>query len=488
MVSIPNEITQLFDTENVIVLIEKTATEWTARVVSYGTPVTVPIVVTPQPLPTEVLEVITDKLNVRDKPSVTGADVGDYFRGDKITVYPEPILDSEGNEWRKLASNGAFVALRYRGLTFLAPIQPDIPSDLAALTGDIQVVKHKGLYRLSVRGDVRPTFGVNIRPLPYWDTDGLQYYHLAHVEPMLKELQATGVKWIRFFTPHKALTFQDNLTRIGQTLDLLQKYGMRAVICLMDSIGVTPFALNQEYHTYSTLGHLNLDWYMETKWRGVYHDWVEAVVYRFSTHRAVGMWQLANEPTIHQGKAPSVLVAENFTAFVDETSELIYSLDTAHPISLGAIASIAFAPANAPANWYAEWLKQRKYLHVVSGHCYQDKAHLGDQDEWEHEAAVMADLDAAQAAQRPGMIDEFGAQGGNFVNATDRFLQKTYIGFAGSSSLDMQWGYAYSADRQDIGISDAFGWANNVKGLADWYPRLKELYAHWTETNLSREV
>lgn len=487
--NLPSEILALFEADDVVVLIRKTTTQWAYQTLLLSEMATIPIVVTPPPPPTEVLEVITDQLNVRERPTVTAADIGDYFRGDRITVYVEPILDTEKNEWRKVAIPGeAYVALRYRGLTFLAPIKPDIPSNLVPLTGDMQVVKHKGIYRLSVKGDVRPTFGVNIRPLPYWDTEGLEYYHQSHVEPMLKELQATGVKWVRFFTPHKYLTIADNLTRTGQTLDLLQKYGMRAVICLMDSIGVTPFALNQEYHTYSTLGHLNLDWYREAKWRNSYHGWVQAVVARFNLHPAVGMWQLVNEPTIHQGQAPSQALVDQFTKFVDETGALIYSLDTTHPISLGAIASIAFAPANAPANWYADWLNERKYLHVVSGHCYQDKNHLGDQEEWEHEAAVMADLDAAQVAQRPGMIDEFGAQGGNFVNATDRLLQKTYIGFAGSSSLDMQWGYAYSADRQDIGISDAFGWANNVTALRDWYPKLRDLYEHWTKTNLSRDV
>lgn len=430
--------------------------------------------------------VITDKLNIRENPSTSSSIVGSLTRNNIVSVV-DRLIDGV---WYEL-SQGGFIASSWNNVPYVKDyVKPEVSAP-SKLTGDYSISLVNGTYRIVSTNDSRPTLWVNIREFAYPLAPDYPYYTEEHQRGMCAELNRIGIKGVRLFTPHKKLTVSENIKYIENALKILKEYNLKAMIVLSDSIGVTNFAMNQEYHTYSDLGHLNLNWYTNKVWRSDLMEWIKVVVPKFANHPALFGWQIMNEPTINQGEAPTSAMALLFTEFIDDCSDKIFELDNKHPISIGLINSSAIKPKGADDSWFREWIGARKNIHIVNVHSYQYRDRLEDQDYWEHEAQGMRDLDDAQVTGRAGMVDEYGSRynAKNRTNSTDRFLQRAYIGYGGSASICAQWAFMWSKSHQDFGVGDGlYGWDDSLKETKYTYEELKELYIHWTVTNLSRQV
>lgn len=363
------------------------------------------------------------------------------------------------------------------------PETPD--NEPAALTGRFQlVVKKKGAGEtytaLAIDGDSTPKLGVNIREFVHFGIKQWEWTNTDTRKDYCKTVADVGMKWVRFFTPHISYeNLEENLTRIQDTLDVIREHGLIAVVTLTDSladVGMYPKE-DAQWHDHSIkFGHYHKDYFNNNSFRTNYHPYVKAVVSKFKDHKGVGMWQLMNEPAIYPPPASDTDV-EGFARWVDESSKLIYDLDTTHPIAIGMInASHIKPPHQNQQAFILDFYKKRKYIHVVTCHAYQNMDNGDHTLSWDLEEDSQVDIDVAAKTGRAMIWTEFGAsRAGNRKDSTGRFLNRQLLENRASAAL--QWGFMVT--EHDTGIGDSnFGWSPVTKINAE-YKELKELFASY---------
>ena len=377
------------------------------------------------------------------------------------------------DELEEAADPNRFTA---QGVTETADHEP------APLTGRFQLVEKQGgvngkYTALSIDCDSRPKLGVNVREFPHFGIPQWKWTDVNLRGDYCRVASEIGMKWVRFFTPHITYSsLQENLDRIGDTLDAIRDNGMVAVVCLTDSladVGMFPKE-DAEWHEKSTpMGHYHKDYFNTNSFRHHYHDHVKAVVSTFKDHKGVGMWQLMNEPAIYNPPASDTDV-EGFARWVDETSEMIYSMDTVHPIGIGMINVSHIKPPHHNQQQFAiDFYSKRKYIHVVTCHSYQSIHNGNAHDSWDLEDDCQADIVAAAKTGRAMIWTEFGAsQAGNRRMSTERFLNRQLIQNRASAAL--QWGFMITSN--DTGVGDRhFGWS--PANINKEYSELLQLFA-----------
>ncbi|MEL6268252.1 MAG: M23 family metallopeptidase [Chloroflexota bacterium] len=435
----------------------------------------------------------TLQLKVRSAPNTTGEIAGKLADGSIVRVAAEQIAD--GNlTWRKLVEPVQFadnyVAESFATTRYLIPAPADAggdvvtapsaqsapaaetpstaaaapapapapvfsltTSDPAPLTGRFTLVD-RGLYtKLAIDGDDSTRMGVNIRELAYFGTPQWQWTQENQRKDFLKEAKNIGKTWVRFYAPHREYTPAQIVDRTRRTLDDIQAAGMLGIVVLGDSLAETNLYPpgDESYHT-EVMGHINKGYWHNKSYETNYIPLLQRIVGELKDHPAVGMWQLMNEPAIYPQPA-SQADADAFAAFVDRASSLIYDIDTAHPISMGIINVAHVAPSAANQLEYPrEYLAARKYIHVVSCHCYQ---HLDNGDPnvlWDQEDRANIDGPAAAATERAFMLTEFGAsQAGDRTASSEAFLRRQLQGNNASAAL--QWGFMPTSN--DVGVGDS---------------------------------
>src|SRR5262249_15809184 len=143
-----------------------------------------------------------------------------------------------------------------------------------------------------------------------------------------------GMKWVRFFAAHAAYDTEQIVARTRKALDAIGQQGLVAVVTFSDSLsekGMFPRG-DEQWHSGSR-GHVIKDYFNNGNFRANYLPFVKRMVTEFKDHPGVGMWQLMNELAIYNPPANDNDL-KNFAAFVDETSEMIYRIDSVHPISI----------------------------------------------------------------------------------------------------------------------------------------------------------
>ncbi|MEO1287619.1 MAG: cellulase family glycosylhydrolase, partial [Chloroflexota bacterium] len=422
------------------------------------------------------------------------------------------IVHSIGYLWRQIISPigfiGKWVAQQQVGSDFKYIVSPDeyvpdpepdpIPEPIfvaqavssetedfepAPLTGHFQLVAKQGplgkYTALAIDGDTKPRLGVNIREFPHFGIPQWKWADPNMREKYCATVRDLGMKWIRFFTPHITYSsLQENLDRIQETLDVMAKHDLLAVVCLADSladVGMFPKEDGDWHHKGTPMGHCHKDYFNTNAFRNAYHPYVKEVVSAFKDHAGVGMWQLMNEPAIYMPPATDEDVA-GFARWVDETSAMIYEMDTVHPIGIGMINVSHIKPPHQPKQQFAvDFYSQRKHIHIVTCHSYQS-IHNGDANAaWDLEDDCMADIHAAAKTGRAMFWTEFGAsQAGNRTASTKRFLNRQLLENRASAAL--QWGFMITDN--DTGVGDRhFGWS--PANINKEYRELTQLFASY---------
>jgi hypothetical protein len=357
---------------------------------------------------------------------------------------------------------------------------PSIGSDgIAPLTGRFSLVKRKGpvstYSALAIDGDASPKLGVNVRELAYFGTPQWQWTREQWLDAYASNAKAMGMKWVRFFAAHVAYSHEQIVARMRKVLDALSKEGLLAVVCFADSLsekGMFPKG-DEQWHTGSR-GHLIKDYFNNGNYRTNYMPFVQRIVSEFKDHPGVGMWQLMNELAIYNPPANDNDV-KNFAAFVDEASEMVYKLDSVHPISIGIINTAHIMPPGKDVRQFSrDFYSKRRYIHVVTGHCYQFDNNTNPPAMWEHEENCEIDANVANETGRATFWTEFGAMnGGDRRASSERFLNKHFV--QGPASGALQWGFMLDLDAiPDCGIGDSrYGFS---KTLNTGYEQLADLF------------
>ncbi|MEM6284071.1 MAG: hypothetical protein AAF787_17900, partial [Chloroflexota bacterium] len=435
-----------------------------------------------------VINTGTLQLKIRSAPNTTGTVVSKLADGTIVQVAPEKIPD--GNlTWRKLIEPAQFadnyVAASFATTRYLIPAPADaggddvtvaaqstpaaetpsaaapapVPvislttSDPAPLTGRFTLVD-RGLYtKLAIDGDATTRMGVNVRELAYFGTPQWRWTQESQRMAFLKEAKSIGKTWVRFYAPHREYTPDQIIQHTRKTLDEIHEAGLLGIVVLGDSLAETNLYPpgDEGFHT-EVMGHINKSYWHNKNYETNYIPLLQRIVGELKDHPGVGLWQLMNEPALYPQPA-SDADADAFAAFVDRASSLIYEMDTVHPISMGIINVAHVAPSAANQLEYPrEYLAARKYIHVVSCHCYQ---HLDNGDPnalWDQEDRANIDGPAAAATERAFMLTEFGAsQAGNRTASSEAFLRRQLQGNNASAAL--QWGFMPTSN--DVGVGDS---------------------------------
>lgn len=384
---------------------------------------------------------------------------------------PEPVVETKPDA----SSAGVVTAQNVN--------DDSLPHEPAPLTGRFQLVQKQGpngaYTALAIDGDSTPKLGVNIREFPHF---GIPQWQWADPNSRAQYCQAVsdlGMKWIRFFTPHISYSnIDENLKRIGETLDVIRDHGLIAVVTLTDSladVGMFPKEDGHWHEQGTPMGHYHKDYFNMNAFRPYYHPYVKQVVSTFKDHAGVGMWQLMNEPAIYMPPASETDV-EGFARWIDETSAMIYDMDTVHPISVGMINVSHIKPPHLDGQQFAtDFYSQRKHIHVVTCHSYQSVSDGNAGASWDLEDQSMLDIHAAAKTGRAMIWTEFGAsQASNRKHSTERFLNRQLLQNRASAAL--QWGFMITSN--DTGIGDRhFGWS--PANINKEYNELKQLFASY---------
>lgn len=466
------------------------------------------------------------QINVRANPNTKQDPVAIVKEGKELIVTHD-TTESIGIVWRQILApadlSGRWIADSVRGhdLIYLLPIEhytgqeapesPEIPATNfsaqavtskpetpdsagsetdsvypAPLTGRFKLVEKEGATgrytALSIDGDDKPKLGVNIREFPHFGIPQWQWAREQGRASYCKSVQDLKMKWIRFFTPHITYkSLDENIARIRDTLDIIRDHNLVAVVTLTDSladVGMFPKE-DADWHEKGTpMGHYHKDYFNTNAFRKHYHPYVKAIVSAFKDHAGVGMWQLMNEPALYMPPANDTDVA-SFARWVDETSAMIYDLDTVHPISIGMINVSHIKPPTADLNQFAlDFYSKRKHVHVVTCHSYQGITNGDANAPWDLEDSSMADIRAAAKTGRAMIWTEFGAsQASNRRMSTERFLNRQLLQNHASAAL--QWGYMLDLDGiSDSGVGDKhFGWSK--ASFNKEFDDLKRLFASY---------
>lgn len=361
---------------------------------------------------------------------------------------------------------------------------PDTPTnEPAALTGRFQLVKKNGpggaYTALAIDGDSTARLGVNVREFPHFGIPQWKWTDPNTRADYCRTAQEIGMKWLRFFTPHVTYnTLQENLDRIGQTLDVIAAHDMVAIVTLTDSladVGMFPKEDAEWHHKGTPMGHYHKDYFNTNSFRNHYHPYVKEVVSAFKGHKGVGIWMLMNEPALYMPPASDTDV-EGFARWIDETSSMIYDMDKVHPMAVGMINVSHIKPPQHERQQFAtDFYSKRKHIHVVTCHSYQSTGNGDPNVVWDLEDDSQADINAAAQTGRAMMWSEFGASmAGNRTQATEGFLNRQMLQNRASAAL--QWGYMITSN--DTGVGDGnFGWS--PANINREYQEMKNLFASY---------
>lgn len=111
---------------------------------------------------------------------------------------------------------------------------------------------------------------------------------------------------------------------------------------------------------------LNRAWY-QSGYQGAYYDWIRTIVPRYKDSKAIGMWEIANEPGWGCAGGDCGVTAEEMKSFLHNAAALIKSQDQNHLVETGAMGgSVA---AMSWANF--AYTQDSPFIDVTSIHDYE---------------------------------------------------------------------------------------------------------------------
>ena len=455
------------------------------------------------------MRVNIERLNLRTSRSINPSTLGgEVFENDELVVSNPSEVDNLNIHWREIFEpahlRGKFVvehlAPHVDKRLYLVQVSrtealPDTSAPIteepviavdeagsnpASLTGRFQLSAKGPHTVLTIDGSTQPALGVNVRELAYFDTDKWPHVNADDRTIFCQEAKSMNMRWVRFFAAHADFTLDEIVAQTRTALDAIAAQNMLAIVVFADSIKNVQMypGGDVDWHKVSDFNHLHKDYFNDGHYKTHYLPLVRRLVTEFRNHPGVGMWQLMNEPAIYPAPATDKDV-DGFARFVDDTSSIIYGLDSIHPISIGIVNIAHIMPPDKDLSAFArDFYGARQHIHVVSCHAYQSMADGKEQLAWDQEDRAQSDMDAASKTGRAIFWTEFGSsQAGDRKKATERFLKRHIVDNGASGAL--QWGFMIGPDfAKDKGVGDShFGMS--TADFNKQYAELKQLYTHF---------
>lgn len=282
--------------------------------------------------------------------------------------------------------------------------------------------------------------GVNMREFAFYGTPAC-----PHTDPGLQRRQLDALRGlknhlVRFYAPYSGVTAQESLRRVIAALDLLQEYGMAAVICLNDSLHSAFIVPGDAPYHNGPLGHIEKRYWHEKRYRENLIPFATTLTAACAGHPAAFLWELGNEYAIHPQPA-SRADSLAFLDFAKELSEVIKKNAPGHLVSTGLVGSHHVSPAGDTTQFPRE-LYSLPTLDAISIHYY------ADDDE-----RPKADMDAAlaKALSKPYYIGEFGAPD-HWPDRAAYYRDQMAEWMARGAFTAMPW--AFDTSPMDVGVSD----------------------------------
>ena len=298
--------------------------------------------------------------------------------------------------------------------------------------------------------------GVNMREFAYYGTPARQHTTPALQRTQLEHLREMQVHLVRFYASCNIFAAHQCSEKVLGALNLLQEFGMQAIVCLTDSLG-SEFTVqgNESFHA-AVLGHLIKQYWHERAYESAFMEFARRLLDTCADHPGVFMWELGNEYAIHPQPA-SWGDAETFLEFARHASHAIKEAAPDALVSTGLVGTHHVAP-QGEYDAYATMLYGQDTIDAISIHYYADD---GERDCALREAGLAKSLD------KPYYVGEFGAphdwpdRGAFYRSQLEEWQRK------GAFSA-LPW--AFDASPSDVGVSD-------TKALARIHPEFDGIAA-----------
>jgi uncharacterized protein YvpB len=290
--------------------------------------------------------------------------------------------------------------------------------------------------------------GVNMREFAYYGTQILPQIPPTHQRDQLNKLKEIGVKLVRFYATQKSFSEPDIRNLVGQALDLLNEFGMHAIVCLTDALTENGYFVPADEPFYQEINHLHKRYWHEKGFlqnnggHPCYMDFVTQMVTTFKNHPAVMIWELGNEyvilprPALHDD-------SEAFLKFVKSASQKIKGIAPNHLVSIGLLNTGQISPDGEDRAAFAARLYGISSVDLVSLHFYRE-------DGEETNGLVDTKL------HKPFYVGELGAdisQNDHFpIDRPTYFKNKIEEWRTNKAFSVMPW--AFNVSPSDWGISD----------------------------------
>lgn len=414
----------------------------------------------------ETLYVLANAVNIRRTPQSTADNIlARLQHGDAVVLGTQKIVGADGWQWRPLADKQDAWMAEYHtrtGQRLLGRKSPGKP-----LAGRVRT---EGMHFV-VDGQPLRFVGANLREFPFYGRSDVLPFASANIQDdQLRAMQEMGMRVVRMHACHRSVSLGDAIPLVGAALDRVQQHGLLAIVVLNDSLGSFWVPGDERFHRH-VLGHLDkIDYFHAGGYKENYLPYARRMVTAYRDHPAILAWELGNEYAIHPQPA-SVADGEAFLRFVEHVSGEIRGLDPNHLIAIGLVNSGHVAPNDQPGLdrlAFARRLYGLPAIDFLTVHFYEGNG---------EEENSRPDLTVARELNKPLIVEEWGARGGNRAALTASTIAH-WTGHGASGFL--QWGL--SATPFDVGVGDAeFGMDPYAGGNKDHYQNLKQVYREWAD-------
>ncbi len=414
----------------------------------------------------ETLYVVADALDVHSQPAGEGATLRALPSGARVTLGAEKRLGPEGWLWRPLAGVAEPGWVRQYNARSLERMLSEKPPGGRA-QGRLRIEGQ----RFWLDGQPFRFVGANLREFLFYPRpDVLPHARAEHQAQQLAAMAEMGMRVARLHACHCQVPGADARGLLGQALDQIHAQGLLALVVLNDALGSFWVHGDDRFHKH-VLGHLDKHAYFHNEgYRENYLPFVRDVVSTYADHPAIFAWELGNEYAIHpQPATPED--GEAFLRFVRVMSDVIRANDPNHLITIGLVNTGHVAPNDRPGLNRLEYGKRLYSLPNVdflTVHFYEGNG---------EEQNSLLDLEIARQVNKPLVVEEWGAVGGDRAGLTAAKLQ-AWLG-QGAAGL-LQWGL--SATQFNIGVGDdEFGMDPYAEGNKHHFHALRGVYQEWAQ-------
>ena len=284
--------------------------------------------------------------------------------------------------------------------------------------------------------------GVNMREFAFYGTPARQHTTPALQRTQLEHLRDMQVHLVRFYASCNIFAAQQCSERVLAALNLLDEFGMQAILCVTDSLG-SEFTVqgNEPFHC-APLGHLIKDYWHQRAYEAAFMEFLRQAARHM---RAAPPCSCGVATVRHSPAAASWDDGEAFPAFAQRTSQAIKE---AAPDALVSTGLVGTHPSRRTGS-----MSVRDHA-VRTGYDRRDLDHYYA-DDGERDCALR-EVSLAKGLGKPYYVGEFGAPRDWPDRGTYYRAQLEEWQHRGAFTA-LPW--AFDASPSDVGVSDTKAFA-----------------------------